>query len=1506
MISPGKIKLEPNQRTVNQQFFPRDNKEFVKRNKDTNYKMNTNTFALIEMFDCDETANLSLRWTSWVNRLERYFVSTKLENDAQRVATLFLLAGERVSEIHDTLPVELPTEAQTEHETEYKKALYRLNKHFNPQKNKMVEQFKFAQTKQIGGETIDQYVTRLKVLAKYCEFTDKDHEIAKQVILHCESEKYRRKLLAVKDIKLARVLDLGLIHDTVETHAKVVEGKADTEGVNAISRRKKFNNSYHNKSKPSHGNYQKDNKSLVNQKERKCFNCGGKYPHERECPAKGKECRKCGKLNHFSNSCKRDQRKEDDRSNKVESVSGQEEEEYIFAISDRYKKTPKIDIEVLGIKVSMKLDTGCCLNILDELTFNRIRPKPKLVPYDKPSYGYQGSQELTNLGRFKAKFSCNGTEQETLFVVMKGGYGNLMGYETMEDLKLINWNYAIKTTEKEVSPAVEYWKKEFPTVFTGKVGLMKDYLMELHIDKSVKPVQANPRNKPFHLRKAIEIQLAKKLEDDVIEEVTGEPTEWLNEIVCIPKGNGEDITKFRLCIDMKAANVAIQSEKYQMPNVEDIIYQANGMKIFSSLDNQEGFEAVMLHPKSRYITKFRTHKGIYQSKRLCYGVKSAPEIYNYLIQQAIKGIEGVLNATDDILIMGTDLEENKRRIRLVLQRLESKGLTVNEKKCKFYLKEITFFGLRLSENGVSLNEQKMEALQAFVQPSNASELHSFLGLSRYASRWLKDLSTISDPLWKLTRDNVEWVWKEEHAEAFSVIKSTLIERVGYFKLDWITNVWVDASPVGLGGMLTQTNPEDPKEETLVICVSRTLTTTERKYSQIEKEALGVKWICKRLELYLLGKRFRIHVDNRAVMLILNNPLSKPPARILKWALDLSVYDMEVVHIPGKGNMADFLSRHPVANIKDEASEAAENYINMVIQHATPKGVKVEQLKEAVLKDLTMIKLGAMIKNGHFDPRGDEELQKFAKVFEELTVSIDGLILRDVRLVIPKSLRSTMIDIAHEGHLGLVKTKQLLRSKIWFPNIDALVEEKIKSCLSCQATGTGGSQMAPLQMSPFPKAPWTMISVDFYGPFGNGEYLGVSYDEYSKFPVVEHLYNLKEETVELRLETQFGIFGIPEEVRTDNGPPFNSEKFKHFAERLGFRHRKITPLWPRADGQVERFMPNLTKVIQTAKIDKIPWKKRLNEFLRNYRSTPHASTKVAPADLMFRNAKLVRFPMLKSDFKPNSLDLLARRNDKVSKERMKEEGDARLRTKVRSLKIGDSVLVKQKQLNKHMSKFDPIPYKVSRVQGSMITAERENHIITRNVSYFKSWHQPNHDKANVSFKKPVKEKVTRFTRLQLHTLAEEKDIGNNQPVQPVEGGQLREVTQNNEINQNNEIDQNDGIDQNNEINQNDEITQNDELTKNLDSRQINLDLVESPPDHESQEQAIIEEVLNSSGLYGAASGTKENDEEEETSSNETVTEEKDSKLTLRPRKSKANYSDARPYNRSSAQTKETKK
>ena len=286
------------------------------------------TSTLIEQFEPDDQRNLGSRWEKWINRLNKYFIANDMKVDdeaAQMEATLFLLAGSRVEEIFETLTADAPDGTA---DNIYDQACAKLKVHFNPIKNRMMEEFNFRSTKQDSNEGIEQYVTRLRVLAKHCEFNNVDREIMTQVVLSCYSTKLRRELLKAKELTIVRLLELGRIHDTLKIQVESIEGRKiedHYEDVNQFNSRDK--RSF--KSVSNRRNYGNDKSKTVSNV-LKCFKCGGQYPHEKVCPAAGKECRRCKKLHHFEKCCR--QKSNNSTVNELTVDKGESQYDSVFTI----------------------------------------------------------------------------------------------------------------------------------------------------------------------------------------------------------------------------------------------------------------------------------------------------------------------------------------------------------------------------------------------------------------------------------------------------------------------------------------------------------------------------------------------------------------------------------------------------------------------------------------------------------------------------------------------------------------------------------------------------------------------------------------------------------------------------------------------------------------------------------------------------------------------------------------------------------------------------------------------------------------------------------------------------------------------------------------------------------------------------------------------------------------------------------------------------------------------
>ena len=505
---------------------------------------------------------------------------------------------------------------------------------------------------------------------------------------------------------------------------------------------------------------------------------------------------------------------------------------------------------------------------------------------------------------------------------------------------------------------------------------------------------------------------------------------------------------------------------------------------------------------------------------LNYGTNSAAEVFQHTLQQLLQGIPGVCNLADDILVFAPSYEEHNQALEACFKRLQEHGLTLNLGKCKFLKRNLEFFGFQFTQEETKPDPKKVAAFVNTAQPRNVSELHSLLGMSNYSSQYIHDYATLTEPLKRLTQKDVIFSWGAEQEHAYQKLKTALLNSpvMSYFDTKKETAILVDASPVGLSAILSQSKQGSNKPQ-IIAYASRSLTPTEQRYSQTEKEALAIVWGIEHFHLFVYGAPFVLHTDHKPLELIYSNPVSRPTARIERWMLRLQEYDFKVVYKSGAENPADFLSRHPA------------------------------------------------IRSGYWNT---DSVKDYKQVRHEITVDDNNcILLRGSRIILLTSLQARAVKLAHEGHQGQAKTTALLHECVWFPALGTLVKEEVNKCIACQATSEPNPPEL-LQSTPMPSHTWNEIKIDFCGPFPSGCYVLVVIDGYSRYPEIEIIKSTAALKVIPRLDIIFARHGVPEKVTTDNGPRFNGKEFQIYMRQSGIEYHSSTHLWPQGNAEVESF------------------------------------------------------------------------------------------------------------------------------------------------------------------------------------------------------------------------------------------------------------------------------------------------------------------------------------------------
>jgi hypothetical protein len=307
-------------------------------------------------------------------------------------------------------------------------------------------------------------------------------------------------------------------------------------------------------------------------------------------------------------------------------------------------------------------------------------------------------------------------------------------------------------------------------------------------------------------------------------------------------------------------------------------------------------------------------------------------------------------------------------------------------------------------------------------------------------------------------------------------------------------------------------------------------------------------------------------------------------------LRLQQYDFDIQHRSGVGNPAEVLSRQPLQQCSEKgASNVADQYVNFVEQHSVPVAMNIKDIMVAIKKDHQLQNSISNIQSGKWTKASD-----LFSVRHELSVTNSGLLMRGTQIVMPSKLRMETLKHAHKGHQGIVKTKQALRTKVWWPKIEKDSKDYVQRCHAYLCLGQADPP-APIKFNQMPSKPWERLHMDFLGPYTSGETLLVVTDAYSKFPEVEIMKSTTTKQVSASLERIFATHALPLEVRTDNGPPFNAKEFHQYMKDRGILYRTVTPLWPQANGEAESFMKPLNKAIRAAQLEGCYWREEIYTF-----------------------------------------------------------------------------------------------------------------------------------------------------------------------------------------------------------------------------------------------------------------------------------------------------------------------
>ena len=370
---------------------------------------------------------------------------------------------------------------------------------------------------------------------------------------------------------------------------------------------------------------------------------------------------------------------------------------------------------------------------------------------------------------------------------------------------------------------------QYSGCFEG-IGCLPGDLYKFHLKPDHKPARHAPRKVPAHLEAAFKEEIESLVKPGILEEVKGH-TDWVNSYVIVEKDTGNQHApnhtvkkKLRICLDPRDLNEALEREPYHIRSVDEITAKLQGMTVFTIVDFKKGYWMVVLHPDSRRLTCMALPFGRFQWTRLPMGTVVAQDIFQSKLDAIFIGMEGVTGIADDMIIAGKDEMEQDRNFLAFMEKCMENNLTLNAEKIQFKQNQVSFYGHVWSDQGISPDPKKIQALKHMEFPPDKETMRSFLGMINYLNRYSALSAHLAAPLSSLTHQATDYKPGKVHMENFQQLKMEIsnVKALPYFNTSAETTLQTDAPKKGLGACLIQNGK--------VVCyASRALTKTEQNY-----------------------------------------------------------------------------------------------------------------------------------------------------------------------------------------------------------------------------------------------------------------------------------------------------------------------------------------------------------------------------------------------------------------------------------------------------------------------------------------------------------------------------------------------------------------------------------------------------------------------------------------------------------------------------------------------------
>ena len=1048
----------------------------------------------------------------------------------------------------------------------------------------------------------------------------------------------RMRLLALIDqdptIKLQQIVDecerlRNLKHDS----ALIQQPNTDPQTIHAVS-------------SPSIRSPPKTNRPKPSTSKKPPYPCRfcGAWHYHKFCQFRKHRCQLCHQQGHKEGFCKQDtptQKAAPASAPKRRPLPRSKSASRLHSLIGSCKTNTTtrrmyVTVSINDKPARMQLDTASDITIISKKLWSSLGRPPLQPSNQTATSACGGSVEL--IGRLHCSVAFRGTTVEGICYVTDTGL-NLLGLDWLEQLGLLDLPVRAICNQLQSTPSgfTKYLVEKFAPVFQEGLGLCSSTQVKLQLRAGSQPIFRPKRPVPYAAFPLVDQELKRLEQSGVLVPVSY--SAWAAPIVVVKKANGS----IRLCADFSTGlNAALEPNCYPLPLPEDIFTILNGGTCFAKLDLAEAYLQVEVAPESRELLTINTHRGLFQYTRLPFGVKTAPAMFQQLIDTVISGLAGTAAYLDDIIIMGRTTEELKDRLIAVLQRIQDHGLRLRPEKCQFFMRKIKYLGFVFDAEGRHPDPENIRAIQEMPPPTDVTTLRSFLGLINYYGSFLPALHDIRAPLNRLLQKDTTWVWSKDCQDAFSRLKTLLKSKLllTHFDPSLPIIVAADASNYGVGAVISHTFPDGSEKP--IAHASRTLTPSEKNYGQIEKEALAIVFAVKKFHKFLWGRHFTLLTDHKPLLSIFGSKKGIPvysANRLQRWATILLGYDFTIQYRrTNEFGQADGLSRLICNHRAPEedvviAAMCVEDDVRRQLSDAI-RGLPVTaaDIRRATQLDPILRQAIAYTQTSWPNKNFTGDLRHLSCRRDSLSVVNSCLMFAD-RVVVPATLRLAVLRQFHSGHPGISRMKAIARGYAYWPGMDRDIEDWVKKCSRCQHAAKSPPRQEPIPWE-LPRGPWSRLHIDFAGPL-DGLYYFVLVDAFSRWPEVVPLSHATSTSTISTLRRIFSVHGVPEVIVSDNGTQFTSSLFKDFCRALNIQHIHSPPYHPQSNGQAERFVDTFKRALLKSRGEG-PMEEVLQTFLFTYRTTPNPATPDgrSPAEvLMGRQLRTINHGLLPRD-QPN--------------------------------------------------------------------------------------------------------------------------------------------------------------------------------------------------------------------------------------------------------------------------------